>query len=209
MISIRVRPVIGSLSIVKHRHETTIAVRSTSNRDPAESSSDAASATSARSVIERPDRLERRAGSTLPTIRVERARPQPSAEPFIVAMLDGASASSSERSGRLQPARSASSLRRMIRRSGIAALGQRARRSRAGRSLIEIVRHRTRQRLDAAIWTRRDRLVDQPTDPSIWSWISLFISTAYSIGSSLTSGSMNPLTIRVEASASERPRLIR
>ena len=49
----------------------------------------------------------------------------------------------------------------------------------------------------------------QPTDPSIWSWMSLFISTAYSIGSSLTSGSMNPLTIRVEASASERPRLIR
>ncbi len=48
-----------------------------------------------------------------------------------------------------------------------------------------------------------------PTDPSIWSWISLFISTAYSMGSSLTSGSMKPLTIRVEASASERPRLIR
>src|SRR5262249_39648661 len=38
----------------------------------------------------------------------------------------------------------------------------------------------------------------QPTDPSIWSWISLFISTAYSIGSSFTSGSMNPLTIMVE-----------
>ncbi len=50
---------------------------------------------------------------------------------------------------------------------------------------------------------------DQPTEPSIWSWISLFISTAYSIGNSLTSGSMNPLTIRVLASASERPRLLR
>ena len=39
--------------------------------------------------------------------------------------------------------------------------------------------------------------------------MSLFISTAYSIGSSLTSGSMNPLMIRVEASASLSPRLLR
>ena len=48
-----------------------------------------------------------------------------------------------------------------------------------------------------------------PTDPSICNWISRFISTAYSIGSSLTSGSMKPLTIIVLASASDRPRLIR
>ena len=49
----------------------------------------------------------------------------------------------------------------------------------------------------------------QPTDPSICSWMSLFISTAYSIGSSFTSGSMNPPTIIVLASASESPRLMR
>jgi len=48
-----------------------------------------------------------------------------------------------------------------------------------------------------------------PTEPSIWSWMSLFISTAYSMGSSLTRGSMKPLTIRVDDSASESPRLIR
>jgi hypothetical protein len=36
-----------------------------------------------------------------------------------------------------------------------------------------------------------------PTEPSIWSWINLFISKAYSIGSSLTSGSMKPATIYV------------
>ena len=49
----------------------------------------------------------------------------------------------------------------------------------------------------------------QPTAPSIWSWMRRFISTAYSIGSSLTIGSMNPLTIMAAASASDRPRLIR
>ena len=48
-----------------------------------------------------------------------------------------------------------------------------------------------------------------PTDPSICNWISRFISTAYSIGSSLTSGSMKPLTIIALASSSGRPRLIR
>ncbi len=48
-----------------------------------------------------------------------------------------------------------------------------------------------------------------PTEPSICSWIRRFISTAYSIGSSLTSGSMKPLTIMVLASASLSPRLIR
>ena len=47
-----------------------------------------------------------------------------------------------------------------------------------------------------------------PTVPSICSSISRFISTAYSIGSSLTSGSMKPLTIIVLASASDRPRLV-
>src|SRR5438105_854881 len=39
-----------------------------------------------------------------------------------------------------------------------------------------------------------------PTEPSICSSIRRFISTAYSIGSSLTKGSMNPLTIIVDAS---------
>jgi hypothetical protein len=36
-----------------------------------------------------------------------------------------------------------------------------------------------------------------------------FISTAYSIGSSFTIGSMKPFTIMAAASASDRPRLIR
>ena len=49
----------------------------------------------------------------------------------------------------------------------------------------------------------------QPTDPSICNSIRRFISTAYSIGSSFTSGSMKPLTIMVDASVSDRPRLIR
>jgi|GEM_PF-3499362 len=48
-----------------------------------------------------------------------------------------------------------------------------------------------------------------PTDPSICNSISRFISTAYSIGSSFTSGSMKPVTIIDDASASLRPRLIR
>ncbi len=48
-----------------------------------------------------------------------------------------------------------------------------------------------------------------PTLPSICNSISLFISTAYSIGSSFTSGSMKPVTIIDEASASVMPRLIR
>ena len=48
-----------------------------------------------------------------------------------------------------------------------------------------------------------------PTVPSICSSIRRFISTAYSMGSSLTSGSMKPLTIIVEASASLSPRLAR
>src|SRR5262249_8730422 len=52
-------------------------------------------------------------------------------------------------------------------------------------------------------------LDDQPTDPSICSWISRFISTAYSSGSSLVIGSTKPETIIADASASERPRDIR
>ena len=48
-----------------------------------------------------------------------------------------------------------------------------------------------------------------PTEPSICNSMSRFISTAYSIGSSLTSGSIKPLTIIVLASASESPRLCR
>jgi len=50
---------------------------------------------------------------------------------------------------------------------------------------------------------------DHPTDPSICNSISRFISTAYSMGSSLTSGSMKPATIIVLASASVSPRLVR
>ena len=45
----------------------------------------------------------------------------------------------------------------------------------------------------------------QPIEPSICSSISRFISTEYSIGSSLAIGSMNPLTIIFEASSSSRP----
>ena len=50
---------------------------------------------------------------------------------------------------------------------------------------------------------------DQPTDPSICSWIRRFISTAYSSGSSLVIGSTKPETIIADASASESPRDIR
>ena len=51
--------------------------------------------------------------------------------------------------------------------------------------------------------------VDQPTDPSIWSWMRRFISTAYSSGSSFVIGSTKPETIIADASASESPRLMR
>ena len=54
-----------------------------------------------------------------------------------------------------------------------------------------------------------DESTDQPTLPSICSWISRFISTAYSSGSSFVIGSTNPETIIALASDSERPRLIR
>src|SRR4051812_26308975 len=50
---------------------------------------------------------------------------------------------------------------------------------------------------------------DQPTEPSIWSWISRFISTAYSSGSSFVIGSTKPLTIIALASASVSPRDMR
>ena len=46
----------------------------------------------------------------------------------------------------------------------------------------------------------------QPMEPSIWSSMRRFISTAYSIGSSLTIGSMKPLTISLPASSSGMPR---
>src|SRR5882672_11919241 len=49
----------------------------------------------------------------------------------------------------------------------------------------------------------------QPTDPSISSWMRRFSSTAYSRGSSLVNGSMNPLTIIVSASLRVIPRLMR
>ncbi len=50
---------------------------------------------------------------------------------------------------------------------------------------------------------------DQPTEPSICSWIRRFISTAYSSGSSFVIGSTKPETIIALASASESPRLMR
>src|SRR5579871_5658807 len=56
---------------------------------------------------------------------------------------------------------------------------------------------------------RRSARCGQPTEPSIWIWISRFISIAYSSGSSLTIGSMKPETIKAEASASEIPRDMR
>ena len=49
----------------------------------------------------------------------------------------------------------------------------------------------------------------QPMEPSICSSISRLSSTAYSIGSSLVTGSMKPLTIIFEASSSSSPRLCR
>jgi len=51
--------------------------------------------------------------------------------------------------------------------------------------------------------------LDQPTEPSICNWMSRFISTAYSSGSSFVIGSTKPDTIMALASPSERPRLIR
>ena len=48
-----------------------------------------------------------------------------------------------------------------------------------------------------------------PIEPSICSSIRRFISTAYSIGSCLMIGSMNPLTISFEASSSLMPCVIR
>ena len=77
-------------------------------------------------------------------------------------------------------------------------------------SAVSQVKHKRRKRL--GIVQTSDLLgchVSYPTDPSICSSISRFISTAYSIGSSFTNGSINPLTIIVLASASERPRLIK
>src|SRR5207247_5672752 len=51
--------------------------------------------------------------------------------------------------------------------------------------------------------------LDQPTDPSICIWISRFISTAYSSGSSFVIGSTNPEPNIGAASGSARPRLMR
>src|SRR4029453_18021138 len=50
---------------------------------------------------------------------------------------------------------------------------------------------------------------NHPTEPSIWSWISRFISTAYSSGSSFVIGSTKPETTTADAPASDRPRDIR
>jgi hypothetical protein len=43
-------------------------------------------------------------------------------------------------------------------------------------------------------------------ESTISSWMSLFSSTAYSIGSSFVTGSMKPFTIIAAASSSVRPR---
>ena len=53
------------------------------------------------------------------------------------------------------------------------------------------------------------RLPCQPTDPSISSSMRRFISTAYSMGSSRTNGSMKPLTIISRAWSASMPRLCR
>jgi len=53
------------------------------------------------------------------------------------------------------------------------------------------------------------RVAAQPTAPSMLSSMSRDSSTAYSIGSVLTTGSMKPLTIMAVACCSERPRLMR
>src|SRR5690554_7346841 len=49
----------------------------------------------------------------------------------------------------------------------------------------------------------------QPTDPSIWSSMRRFSSSAYSMGSSRAMGSMNPRTIMAMASNSSIPRDMR
>ena len=56
---------------------------------------------------------------------------------------------------------------------------------------------------------RRDGDGHQPTAPSIWSSISRFNSSAYSIGSSRAMGSTNPRTIMAMASSSVIPRDMR
>jgi len=66
--------------------------------------------------------------------------------------------------------------------------------------------------LGAALGRRLTSLGEEgrhPTEPSICSRIRRFISTAYSSGSSFVIGSTKPATIMAEASASERPRLMR
>src|SRR5579859_1015284 len=52
-------------------------------------------------------------------------------------------------------------------------------------------------------------LISYPTLPSIWSSTRQFNSTAYSIGSSFTNGSIKPRTTRLADCSAERPRLIR
>jgi len=61
-------------------------------------------------------------------------------------------------------------------------------------------------------WDRQGVDLDDrahPTEPSICSSISRLHSTAYSIGSVLVTGSMNPFTTMPIACSSDRPRLIR
>ncbi len=69
--------------------------------------------------------------------------------------------------------------------------------------------HPTRRAERVSIFSSMVKIKGYPTVPSIWSWIKRFISTAYSMGSSLINGSMNPLTIMVLASGSVRPRLVK
>src|SRR5436309_2685247 len=97
------------------------------------------------------------------------------------------------------------------------------------RDVVRLVLNPTRARVRAALQAERPAVelvsalkvlnrdadevdafrVDQPTEPSICSWISRFISTAYSSGSSFVIGSTKPDTISADDSASESPRDIR
>ena len=75
---------------------------------------------------------------------------------------------------------------------------------------LEVVPRLRRRNIDMGERGERFlRVCHQPIAPSISSLIRLFISTAYSSGSSLETGFANPFTTMVLASFSEQPRLIR
>ena len=76
-----------------------------------------------------------------------------------------------------------------------------------GKVYAQVVPGRHRQTVHVHIHTML--LPSQPMLPFISRWMRLFISTAYSSGSSLAMGSAKPPTISARASSSEMPRLIR